>query len=215
MEQDYSDVTGPLNRTAETMAREEAQNYALKAKQLALQGRTAEANIANQKAQISLRKAELAQQRYLTERSQQLQASGMMANLRGPGNWAQYLDLGRRLSSFGAQSGALAQIAGGGMPQGAFVPGSSGKPTSQQEAFSGMMGASQSAVDERDKNDAALALKISSGTNRLARGSLESLAPAELEYLKSYAESPGSAHDWASVMDAYKRAGIMQGGGRG
>lgn len=211
----WAGTTEGLDIAAGEMAQERAQQYKLQSDQLKLQGRTVEANIAYQKAQIELRKSELAQQKYLTERSQSLQANNMMANLRGPGNWAQYLDLGRRLSSFGVQTGSLAQIANGGMPQGAFVPGSGNsngtRPTSAQEAFSGLMSTPQSAMDERDKNDTQLALKIASNTNRLARGSLESLAPAELEYLSSYVESPGSGHDWKSVLAAYKQAGIQQG----
>lgn len=210
---DYSEVTGPIDRAAEAMAREKAQQYELQAKQLSLQGRQVEANIANQKAQLELRKAELSQQRYLTERSQQLQASGLMANLRGPGNWFQFLDLGRRLSSFGTQSSALADIAGGGMPRGAFVPGSGGKPTSLQERFSGNMAAPQAAMDERERNDKALALKIASGSNKIARGSIESLAPAERAYLQSAMESGDVGHDWESFVDAYRRAGIQQGRG--
>lgn len=208
------DVTGSLEEIAAQMAREKAQQYQLQARQLALQGRQVEANIANQKAQIELRKAELAQQRYLTERSQQLQAAGLMANLRGPGNAAQFIDLGRRLSSFGTQSGALAQIAAGGMPQGAFVPGGSGKPTSLQERMSGMLGAGpggESAIDQRDANDRRLATQISSNATRIARGSLQSLSPYEQAYLGSYSEAAG--FDWDAVKEAYQRAGIMQGRG--
>jgi hypothetical protein len=209
-----------LDRAAEAQAREAAQQYELQARQLSLQGKVAEANIANQKAQIALRKAELAQQRYLTERSQQMQASGMLAQLRGPGNWFQFLDLGRRLSSFGTQSPALAQIAAGGMPQGAFVPGGSGKPTSLQERMSGMIGAGESAGNEqlqseRERNDKNLALQIASNSGKIARGSIQSLAPAEQQYLQSAMESGDVGHDWDSFIDAYKRAGIMQGGGRG
>lgn len=207
-----SETTGSLEEIAAQMSREKAQQYQLQAKQFALQGRQVEANIANQKAQIELRKAELAQQRYLTERSQQLQASGMMANLRGPGNAAQFIDLGRRLSSFGTQSGALAEIAGGGMPQGSFSPGSGGRPTSLQERMSGMLGApSEGAINQRDTNDANLARTISEKSGQLARGSLESLSPFELKYLSSYVESPTVAHDWESTLEAYKRAGIQQG----
>ena len=209
----WGEAPDALDRAAEAEARAAAQQYGLQAKQLALQGKTVEANIANQKAQLALRKAELAQQRYLTERAQQLQASGMMAQLRGPGNWFQFLDLGRRLSSFGTQSPALAQIAGGGMPQGAFVPGGAGKPTSLQERMSGMLGADQSAMDQRERNDKNLALQIASNSNKIARGSIQSLAPAERAYLQSAMESGDVGHDWESFVDAYKRAGIHQGRG--
>lgn len=203
-----------LDRMAEAMAREAAQRYEMQAKQLALQGRQVEANIAHQKAQIALRKAELAQQKYLTERSQQLQAAGLMASLRGPGNAAQFIDLGRRLSSFGVNSGALAQIAGGGLPQGAFVPGSGGKPTTLQERMSGMLGApSQTAIDERDRNDRQLATRIMSTPNQIARGSLQLLSPYEQAYLKSYGEAEG--FDWDTFAETYARSGIMQGPGRG
>lgn len=207
------DVTGSLDRATAAQAKQLAQEYQLKAKQLALQGRTVEANIANQQATIQLRKAELAQQRYLQERSQQLQAAGMMANLRGPGNAAQFVDLGRRVGSFGTQSGALAQIAAGGTATGAFVPGGSGKPTSLQDRMSGMLGApSESAIAERDQRDRALAAQISGRTNTLARGSLESLSPYERSYLQSYSEAEG--YDWDAVTEGYKRAGVMQGRGR-
>jgi hypothetical protein len=207
---DPADVPSSLDRAAEAEARNAAQQYELQSKQLALQGRTVEANIAHQKAQIALRKAELAQQKYLTERQQQLSASGLMAQLRGPGNAAQFIDLGRRLSSFGTQSGALAQLAAGGMAQGAFSPGGAGKPTTMQERMSGMLGApSETAIDQRDAADKQLAVKISSNTNKLARGSLESISPYERAYLGSYSEAGG--FDWDAVTDAYKRAGVMQG----
>lgn len=207
------ETTGSLEEIAAQMSREKAQQYGLQAKQLALQGRQVEANIANQKAQIELRKAELAQQKYLTERSQQLQGVSILANLRGPGNAAQYIDAARRLTSFGAESGALRQIADGGMPQGAFAPGASQKPVTLQERLSGMLGAGsggQGAIDQRDRNDRQLAGTIASSAGQLARGSLESLSPYELKYLGSYAEAEG--HDMEAVMDAYRRAGIHQGG---
>ena len=209
----WGEAPAAMDRMAEAMAREAAQQYELQAKQLALQGRSVEANIAHQKAQIQLRKAELAQQKYLTERSQQIQAGGLMLQARGPGNAAQYISLARRLSPFGVNSGALAQIANGGMPQGAFVPGSGGQPTSMEERMSGMLGApSQAAIDERDRNDRAIASRIMRNPNTIMRGSLQSLNPYELEYLRSYGEAEG--HDWDAFKAAYQQAGAMQGPGR-
>jgi hypothetical protein len=208
MEDDYGDI-GPIDRMAEANARDNAKKWEMQAKQLALQGRQVEANIANQKATIELRKAELAQQRYLTERSQQLQAGGMMAQLRGPGNAAQFIDAGRRLSSFGTQSGALAMIAAGGTPQGAFAPGASQKPISLQDRMSGNLGASEDAINQRDANDKRLAAAIASRSGQLQRGSIESLSPYEQQYLSSYVDAGGS--DWDSVLNAYKSAGIHQG----
>lgn len=194
-------LLGPMNRAAEQQAKEKAQAFQLQAKQLALQGRVAEANIANQKAQIELRKAEMV-----------MQANMELAKMRGPGNAAQFIDMARRMNGMGVQSSALAQIAAGGMPTGAFTPGGSGQPTSLRDRMSGMMGASQEQIDQRDRNDQNLANQIASRSTQLARGSLESLSPYEREYLGSYVDNGGN--DWESVQAAYKRAGIMQGAGR-
>lgn len=206
----FGEAPDVLDREAEAEARNAAQQYKLQSDQLRLQGRTVEANIAYQKAQIELRKAELAQQKYLTERNQQIQAAGLLVNARGPGNAAQFISLGRRLSTFEPMSGGLLNIAEGKMPQGAFVPGSGGKPVSMEERMSGMLGApSQQAIDQRDRNDRALASRIFSNGNKIARGSLQALSPYELDYLNSYGEAEGG--DYKSFVDAYKRAGIQQG----
>lgn len=202
-----------FNIAAEAQAKEKAQQYQLQAKSLAIQGRAQEANAAFQKAQIELRKAELAQQKYLTERAQQLQASGTLAQLRGPGNAAQFIDFSRRARSFGTYSPALAQIAAGVMPTGSFAPGASGNPQSLTERMSGNLGGpTEDQIAQRDRNDRALAQAISSQTGQLARGSLELLSPYERAYLGSNSEAGG--FDWDTVVDSYKRAGIHQGGGR-
>lgn len=193
-------VLGPMNRAAEQQAKEKAQTFQLQAKQFALQGRVAEANIANQKAQIELRKAEMV-----------MNANMELAKMRGPGNAAQFISLARRQKAMGINSSALAEIAAGGMPTGAFVPGGSGQPTSLRDRMSGMMGTSQSEIDQRDRNDQGLANQIASRSTQLARGSLESLSPYEREYLGSYVDNGGN--DWESVQAAYKKAGIMQGRG--
>lgn len=206
----WGSVPDDLDFAAVEMARERAQSYKLQSDQLRLNGRTVEANIAYQKAQVELRKVELAQQKYLTERGQQIQAAGLLVNARGPGNAAQFISLGRRLSTFEPMSGGLLNIAEGKMPQGAFVPGSGGKPVSMEERMSGMLGApSQDAIDQRDRNDRALATRIFSSPNRTARGSLQALSPYERDYLKSYGEDAG--FDWDAFTDAYQRAGIQQG----
>lgn len=203
-------VTGPMNRSVEAQAKQQAETFRLQARQMELQGRQIEANILNQKAQIAMRKAELAQQGYFTNRGQQLQAAGLMLQARGPGNAAQAISLGERLSGFGAQTDSLVDIANGRMPQGAFIQGSGGKPTSMEERMSGMLGApSHAAIDERDRNDRALATRIMSAPNMAARGSIESLGPYRQAYLKSYGEAEG--FDWDEFNDQYKRAGIMQG----
>jgi hypothetical protein len=200
---------GPLNRMAEANARDNARKWEMAAKTLALQGRQVEADIANQKATIELRKAELAQQKYLKERDQQLSAAGVMAQLRGPGNAAQFIDAGRRLSSFGTQTGSLAMIAAGGVPQGAFAPGASQKPISLQDRMSGTLGAGEDQINQRDANDKRLAAAIASRSGQLARGSIESLSPYEQQYLSSYVDATGN--DWDSTLAAYKSAGIHQG----
>lgn len=195
-----SNVLDPMNRSAEQQAKERASALQMQAKQLELQGRVAEANILNQQAQIELRKWEL-----------QANANAQLAAMRGPGNAAQFIDLARRQSSMGVQSGALAQMAAGNMPTGAFVPGGSGQPQSLQDRMSGMMSASQSQIDQRDANDQGLANQIASRATQMKRGSFESLSPYERDYLGSYVDKGGN--DWGSVQDAYKRAGIMQGRG--
>ncbi len=209
-------VLNPMNRATEQAAQDRAAQLEQAAKRLEMEGRTAEANILYNKAQIELRKDELRQSGYLTERGQDiqmrgqnLQAAGMMANLRGFGNAAQALDFGRRTEGFGTQTGAMADIAAGRMPQGAFGFKPGQNPISMQDRMSGMLGApSQSAMDVRDANDKNLARQIASGAGQLQRGSFESMAPEELEYTGSYVDSIG---DWNSTQNRYRAAGIMQG----
>jgi len=191
-------VLGPMNRATEQQARDRAAALRNQAVQLAQAGRTAEANIANQRAQIELRKVEL-----------RLGANNALAAMRGPGNAAQFIDMNRRQQGMGMQSTALAEVAAGRMPTGAFGMGGSGKPVSQQDAMSGMMGASQQQINQRDANDRGLARTIFQNAGQLARGSYESLSPYEREYMKSYGEAEG--FDGAAFEDQYKRAGIMQG----
>ncbi len=197
-------ILNPMNRATEQQAQERAQALRNQAIQLAMQGRQAEAAIANQQAQVEMRKVEL-----------MLGANRDLANMRGPGNAAQFIDLNRRQGRFGAQSGALAQMAAGGMPTGAFGMGggANGKPVSMQDRMSGMLGApSQADIDRRDVNDRGLARQIFQNAGQLARGSYESLSPYEREYLKSYGEAEG--FDGATFEDTYRSAGIMQGGRR-
>lgn len=192
-------VLDPMNRSAEQAAREKAAALRNDAIRLAQAGRMNEANIANQQAQVEMRKVEL-----------MLSANRDLAAMRGPGNAAQFIDLNRRQGRFGSQSTALAQMAAGGMPTGAFGQGGSGKPVSMQDRMSGMLGApSQEAIDQRDANDRGLARTIFQNAGQLARGSYESLSPYEREYLKSYGEQDG--FDAGAFEDQYARAGIMQG----
>lgn len=196
-------VLGPMNRSTEQQAKEKAIALRNQARQLALQGRAQEAAELNQQANIELRKAEL-----------MLNANTALAQMRGPGNAAQMVDLNRRQGAFGAQSGALAQMASGSVPTGAFVAGGQGgKPVSMQDRMSGMLGApSSGAIEQRDANDRGLANRIYSNPGQMARGSYESLSPYEREYLGSYAEAEG--WDKNTFEDQYQRAGIMQGRGR-
>lgn len=201
-------VIDPMNRSTEQAAQDRATALKNQAKQLALQGRTAEANILNSKAQVELRKMELKQSGYFQQQGQQLQAAGMMSNLRGFGNAAQALDLGRRTAGFGTQTGALADIAAGRVPQGAFGFKPGQNPVSMADRMSGMLGASQDQMNVRDANDRSLAQQIASRAGQLPRGSLESLAPEELDYLGSYTDATG---DWQSTKNRYAAAGIQQG----
>lgn len=199
----------PKERAIAQQAQDRATLLQNQAKQLQLQGRTAEAQILNNKAAIELRKAELKQSGFFQQQGQQLQAAGMMANLRGFGNAAQAVDMGRRTAGFGTQTGALADIAAGKVPQGAFGFKPGQNPISMADRMSGMLGApSQDAMNTRDANDRNLARQIASGAGQLARGSLESLAPEELDYLGSYSDATG---DWQSTKNRYAAAGVMQG----
>jgi hypothetical protein len=204
-----TNVLEPMNRSTAQAAQDRAAQLQNQAKQLELQGRTAEATILTQKAQVELRKMELRQSGYFQARGQQLQAAGMLANARGAGNAAQRIDLGRRTAGFGTQSGALAQIAAGGVPQGAFAMRTGDKPTSEADYLSGMLGASQDQMQTRDQNDRALARQIGSSATRLARGAMESLSPYERSYLGSYLDAEGFDND--QFLDEYQRAGIHQG----
>lgn len=192
-------VIAPMERATAQAAQEKAQALRNQAIQLAMQGRQMEANIANQQAQIEMRKAELV-----------LGANRDLAAMRGPGNAAAFIDLQRRQRGFGIQSNALAEMAAGRMPTGAFGAGGSGKPISMQDRMSGMLGApSQEAIEQRDRNDRGLANQIFRNAGQLARGSYESLSPYEREYLAGYAEAEG--WDAKTFEDQYRRAGIQQG----
>lgn len=195
-------ILDPMNRSTEQQAKDRARQLNMQADQLKLQGRIADANILYQQAQIELRKDELRQ-------SGMLQAAGMLANARGAGNAAQRIDLGRRLSGFGAQSSALADIAAGRVPQGAFAMSSGAKPTSEADYLSGMLGASPDQMNTRDRNDRALAAQIGSNATRIQRGSIEALSPYERSYLGSYLSATGFDED--QFTDEYRRAGIHQG----
>lgn len=197
-------VIAPMERATAQQAQEKAQALRNQAIQLAMQGRQMEANIANQQAQVEMRKAELV-----------LGANRDLAAMRGPGNAAAFIDLQRRQRGFGIQSNALAEMASGRLPSGAFGagPNASGKPISMQDRMSGMLGApSQEAIEQRDRNDRGLATQIAQRAGQMARGSYESLSPYEREYLKGYMEAEG--WDGATFEDQYRRAGIMQGPGR-
>lgn len=192
-------VLGPMNRSTEQQAKEKAIALQQQARRLELEGRRAEADILNQQANIEFRKAEL-----------MLNANTALAQMRGPGNAAQMVDIGERTKAFGTQTGSLAQIAAGGMPTGAFGTGMTGKPVSMQDRMSGMLGApSQGAIMERDRNDRALARQIYSTPGQLARGSLESLGKYRRAYLGSYGEAEG--FDDGLFQEAYDSAGIHQG----
>ena len=192
-------VLGPMNRATEQAAKEKAAALQNQARQLEIQGRTADANILYQQAQVELRKWEL-----------QAGAARDLAQMRGPGNAAQFIDLNRRQRGFGAQSSALTEMAAGRMPTGAFGAGASMRPTSMQDRMSGMLGApDQGSIDRRDANDRGLARQIMGTAGQLARGSFESLSPYEQEYLGSYIDAEGG--DYKTFQDTYRRAGIMQG----
>ena len=202
-------VLDPMNRSTERAAEDRATQLKMQAEQARLNGDIARANILNQKAQVELRKMELRQSGYFQERSQNLQANLALANARGAGNAAQRIDLGRRTAGFGTQSGALAQIAAGGVAQGAFAMRPGSKPTSEADYLSGMLGASNDQMQMRDQNDRALARRIGAGAGQLARGSMESLSPYERSYLGSYLDAEGFDQD--QFQDEYQRAGVMQG----
>lgn len=153
--------------------------------------------------------ANLGERGYEFDRGQQLTASGMLANARGAGNAAQRVDLGRRTASFGTQSTALADIAAGRRPQGAFAMRPGDRPLSEADRLSGLLGATPDQINTRDRNDRALARSIGSNASGLARGSLEAASPYERSYLKSYLDAEGFDADQFS--DEYARAGIHQG----
>lgn len=209
-------VLGPQNRATERAYEAQQFGQGLQERGMALNERTGAANIRNQRDLLELRKDELRQQLGLQnrgydiqERGQNLQANLALAQMRGAGNAAQFIDAARRLRSFGTQTGSLAQIAAGGMPTGgAFGTGYGMQPISMQDRMSGMLGTSESQIDQRDRNDRALAQRIEQNAGHLARGSIESLPKYEREYLSSYMLEPDS------FMDSYSRAAVLQGAGR-
>lgn len=201
-----------------------------------IDSRSTDAKITNDRELVRLRAEELKQQEAQHSRSAALSASLELAKMRGPGNAAQFIDAGRRLRGFGIESGALAQIAGGGSPIGSFGTSFQMQPQSMRDRMSGMMGTppagggggqggvpppgsapvstipTQAQIDQRHANDKALAVRIMSRPGQLQRGSIEQLSPYERAYLGSYGEEAG--FDDESFQEAYRRAGIHQGAGR-
>lgn len=210
-------VLGPMNaaQAAQAAAREFGQG--LQGRQMSLAERTGDANIQNQRDLLEQRKHEYRMSYGLQERGlglqqrgQDMQANIALAGMRGPGNAAQFIDASRRLRGFGTESGALAQIAAGGVPTGGGGMSYGMAPVSLRDRMSGMMGASGDQIDQRDRNDRALASRIASSPGQLARGSIEQLTPFERQYLGSYMEDAG--YDGESFEEAYRRAGIHQSG---
>lgn len=209
-------VLGPMNAATARQAAIQDQQIGLQGRGVALQERIGDANIQNQRDLLEQRKHEYRMTYGLQERGlglqsrgQDLQANLALAQMRGPGSAAQYIDAARRLRGFGTQSGALAEIARGGMPTGGSGMAFGMNPISMQDRMSGMLGASEAQIDERDRNDRGIARQIYSNPGQLARGSLESLSPYERAYLGSYGEAEG--FDDEAFTEAYKRAGIHQG----
>lgn len=213
-------VLGPMNRASEAAAAQQGQEFGLRERTTNAQIENArkqlQAQIENNRATIELRKRELQQQAArdaatlgLNARGQDIDIWSKLASMRGFGNAAQYIDAAYGFPRFQGQTNALAQVAAGGQPTGAFGSRFGMQPVSSQETALGMQGASDSDILARHANDAALATAIYSNPSQIARGAIQRLPKGVQDYLGSYGEEQG--FDQSAFEDAYARAGIMQG----
>lgn len=190
---------------AQDRYRTNARNYVLAAERLRLDGRIAEANEMNQKAQIELRKAELVQQGVFKSADLFMQGAK-------PAYTPLYIDLMNRQPGLQPQSGRLADILAGRMPQGAFGSGTAGSgPTANDWLFGAGPTVTPDQMQARNEADKGLARGLAANINLAERGSYEKLDPVESEYLGGLFSDTGN--DPGVVERAYRRAGIMQGAG--
>lgn len=129
----------------------------------------------------------------------------LKSSLRGPADWAQYLDLGEGQTQLQPASGFLQAIASGQKVPGTDMSfGAAPTPMS----LAGLAGNTQAAQQARLTADMGLANQIAGNVGKVAPGTLESLSPDRLDYLKGLTETGG--HSWRTLASAYDRAGIGQ-----
>ena len=198
-------VLGPTNRATEEMYKEKAKAFQLEAIKLLQQGRRDEATAMYNRAQITLRAAEMAQ-------TGMFKSADLFLKGAQPAYASQFIDLARMQPGFQPRTGSFADIAAGKLPQGVFGAGmKEGATTVNDVLFGSGGGPSFEQLAGRNAADEDLAGSLAAGIGQIPRGSLESLDPYEQEYLGSLWSSKGYNPD--VLGRAYKRAGIMQGPG--
>lgn len=130
----------------------------------------------------------------------------LKSSLRGPADWAAYLDLGEGQTQLQPASGFLQAIASGQRVPGTDMSfGAAPTPMS----LASLAGNTQQAQKDRLAADMGLAAQIAGNVGQVRAGTLEQLSPDRLDYLKGLAETGG--HSWKTLASAYDRAGIGQG----
>lgn len=130
----------------------------------------------------------------------------LRSTLRGPGDWAQYIDAAEGFNLYQPSSKFLGTLAAGQMPQVAGI-GLGMQPT--PASLQGLATAPADQQKARLAADMSLANTVASNPGKLAPGSLESLSPDFLKYFTGLATTGGHSAD--TLMKAYSQAGIGQG----
>lgn len=122
----------------------------------------------------------------------------LKSQLRGPADWAAFLDAGAGFPSVQGASGFLQAIAQGQQP-GEWGAAFGANPT--PASLGSLAAAPTQQQQERVANDMALAQQIAGGVGKVAPGALERLGSDQLDYLKGLTEKGG--YSWKSLMGSY------------
>lgn len=195
---------------ADRAARLTIANNQLKAQreQIAVTRGQAEANRWYQEQQVRLAEGELALSQQKLAADTGLGLLGLRAQLKGPGDWAQYLDVGEGFQTLQPASGFLGAIAAGKTP-GVMDTAFGASPTAS--TLAGL--ATPTADEQRNRlqADMGLAAKIAGNVGKVQPGALDvgTIGQDRLDYLLGLAATGG--HSAQTLMDAYNRAKPGQG----
>lgn len=131
---------------------------------------------------------------------------GLRAGLKGPGDWAQFLDVADGYATLQPQSAFLSTLAQGKQPGVSGVAfGGSPTPSTLGGLASGTTGDQRA----RANADLALAARIAANPGKVAQGQLGTLNQDQTDYLLGLAGQGG--YSARSFLDAVDRSGIGQG----